>query len=367
MARHAVGHGSFGRVPSAGGGIARLACERARHAGIRIGPLLAQAGLTAAEIEDHQARFATRSQIRLLELVAQALQDDLLGFHLASEFDLREIGLLYYAMASSDALGDAIRRGARYSSITNEGIVVDLQVGRDVSVTFRYLGVERRHERHQIEFWLTAFVRVCRQLSGRRLVPDRVRFVHPRSANGRALQSFFGHDVEFGSDVDEIAFPAEVLRIDNLAADPFLNRILIKSCEDALATRGRRPGPLRPDSLRPDLENAIVPMLPHGHASAGEVSRGLGMSQRTLTRRLSAEGLTFSGVLNALRRDLAGHYLRDASLSISQVAWLLGFGNLSAFTHAFKRWTGTTPRAARASKRREGSVTPRRKAATAKR
>jgi AraC-like DNA-binding protein len=353
MARHAVGNGSLGRLPSAAGGIARLACTRARHAGIRIGPLLAQAGLTAAQIEDSQARIPTRSQIRLLELAAQALQDDLLGLHLATEFDLREIGLLYYAMASSDSLGDAIRRGVRYSTISNEGIVVDLQAGRDVSVRFRYLGVERRHERHQIEFWLTGFLRVCRHLSGRRLVPDRARFVHQRS-NSRELQSFFGCDVEFGATVDEIAFPPEVLRIENAAADPFLNRILIKSCEDALASRAQRPGSPRPDSLRPgslrpDLENAIVPMLPHGHASAREVSRDLGMSQRTLTRRLSAEGLTFSGVLNALRRDLADHYLRDESLSISQVAWLLGFRNLSAFTHAFKRWTGTTPRAARGS------------------
>ena len=344
MARHAVGNGSFGRVPTAGGGIARLACTRARHAGIRIGPLLAQAGLTAAQIDDPQARIAARSQIRLLELAAQALRDDLLGFHLATEFDLREIGLLYYVMASSDLLGDAIRRGARYSTIANEGMVVDLQAGRDVAVRFRYLGVERRHEQHQIEFWLTAFLRVCRQLSGRRLVPDRVRFVHPRGGNGRELQSFFGCEVEFGADVDEIAFPPEVLRIDNLAADPFLNRILIKNCEDALARRERSAG-----SLRPDLENAIVPMLPHGQASAREASRSLGMSQRTLTRRLAAEGLTFSGVLNELRRDLADHYLRDESLSISQVAWLLGFGNLSAFTHAFKRWTGTTPRAARSS------------------
>jgi AraC-like DNA-binding protein len=78
------------------------------------------------------------------------------------------------------------------------------------------------------------------------------------------------------------------------------------------------------------------------------VARRLGMSQRTLTRRLSLEGLTFVEVRDNLRADLARRYVRDADLSISKIAWLLGYQEVSAFTHAFKRWTGTTPRQMRA-------------------
>jgi AraC-like DNA-binding protein len=91
-----------------------------------------------------------------------------------------------------------------------------------------------------------------------------------------------------------------------------------------------------------------VPLLPHGRAQAAEIAVRLGVSQRTLARRLSAEGVTYSEVLEGLRADLAQRYLADDTLTISQIAWLLGYQEVSAFTHAFKRWTGMTPREARA-------------------
>ena len=74
-----------------------------------------------------------------------------------------------------------------------------------------------------------------------------------------------------------------------------------------------------------------------------DVARSLGMSKRTLARRLSDEGLNFTEILQQLRRDLAVRYLDDRKLHVSKIAWLLGFNEVSAFTHAFKRWTGKTP------------------------
>jgi AraC-like DNA-binding protein len=76
-------------------------------------------------------------------------------------------------------------------------------------------------------------------------------------------------------------------------------------------------------------------------------ARSLGGSPRTLARPLAAEDATFTDVLEGLRGDLARQYLADEALTISQVAWLLGYQEISAFTHAFKRWTGMTPREAR--------------------
>jgi len=98
-----------------------------------------------------------------------------------------------------------------------------------------------------------------------------------------------------------------------------------------------------------DVENAIASLLPHGMARVDEVARKLGMSRRTLARRLASEGSSFSEVMNRLRLDLAQRHIADPSLSISQIAWLLGYHEVSAFTHAFKRWTGKTPREMRVS------------------
>jgi AraC-like DNA-binding protein len=340
-----VGKSAFQRIgtrPSAAGTLSRLACARAREAGIDVAPLMVKAGVTSRQVEDDNVWLSVQGQIKFLELIADALQDDFLGFHLARDFDLREIGLLYYVVNSAELLGDAFRRAERYSTIVNEGISLRLREGEEIGVTFTYVGVERHSDRHQIEFWVTSVVRACRQLTNRRLLPSCVRFVHRRKGGFPELDRFLGCDVVFGAEADEIAFPGTVKQMPVVGADPYLNELLIKYCEEARSHRDAGRG-----TLRVDLENAIAPLLPHGKARADEVAGRLGLSPRTLARRLASEGLTFEGILSELRADLAKRYLRDESLAISQIAWLVGYKEVSAFTHAFKRWTGKTPREAR--------------------
>jgi AraC-like DNA-binding protein len=332
--------------PSAIGGIARLACARAQEQGLEVELLLRTAGLTRQQIDDPDARVNAQSQIRFLELAAEALQDDFLGFHLAQQFDLRAIGLLYYVIASSHMLDEALRRGVRYSMIANEGIALRFREGKDIGIVFDYVGVARRSDRHQIEFWMAALVRICRQLTSRHLPAIRVRVAHPRGADISEFSAFFGGDVAFGAAVDEVTFPLSIREMAVISADPYLNDLLIKYCEEALAGR-----PTSRVSFGSSVENAIALLLPHGKARAGEVARKLGVSQRTLARRLSSEGLTFVGVLQSLRADLAKRHLTDETLSISKIAWLLGYQDVSAFTHAFKRWTGSAPRAVRGGSR----------------
>jgi AraC-like DNA-binding protein len=313
-----------------------------KEADVEPGPLLAKAGLTLHQIEDSDVRVGVREQIGFLNVAAGVLQDPLLGFHLAQRPDLRELGLLYYVLASSDLLSEALRRGARYSSIVNEGIALKYVEGTDISMAFAYVGVSRHLDRHQIEFWMVALIRMCRQLTGLRLVPTRVRLTHHRDQTSSEFAEFFGGDLEFGATADEIAFATSITQMPVVSADPYLNKILVTYCEEALSSRPKYKG-----SFRSSVENAIVPLLPHGKARAGEIARRLGVSQRTFARRLSLEGMTFSEVLEGLRRGLAERYLADGDLSVSQIAWLLGYQEVSALTHAFKRWTGKTPREAR--------------------
>jgi AraC-like DNA-binding protein len=329
-------------IPSTAGGITRRACAAMRGAGIELAPLLARAGLTSQQVDDDHARISVRSQIRLIELGAEAMQDEFLGFHLACDLDLREIGLLYYVLASSDTLGESLRRAVRYSTIANEGVALRFRDEADAAMTFTYVGVDRHLDRHQIEFWLTSFARICRQLTGRHLIPTHAKVIHHREKGSPELSTFFGCDVEFGADVDEVAFPFAVKDLPVVSGDPYLNDLLIKYCEDALSDRQGIRG-----TLRSDLENEIVQLLPHGKTQMGEIARRLGMSKRTLARRLSSEGLTFAGILAHLRVDLARRHLTDEDLAISQIAWLLGYQEVSAFTHAFKRQTGKTPREVR--------------------
>ena len=328
--------------PSAMGIVTRLACGRAKLEGVEVDLLLRRAGLTHQQIDDPSARLAVQNQIRFLDLAATTLKDECLGFHLAQKFDLRMGGLFYYVLASSDTLGDALQRGVRYSAIVNEGITLRLREGQGISINFEYAGVPRHGDRHQIEFSMAALVRICRQLTNRRLQASRVRFAHRCSNDTAELRAFFGGDVTFGAAVDEVPFPISIKQIGLVDADPYLNDLLIKYSEEAVAARSTNRSP-----FGSKVENLIALQLPHGKARAGEIARMLGVSQRTLARRLASEGLTFSAVSQQLKGDLAERHLADAALPISEIAWLLGYQDVSAFTHACKRWTGKAPRAIR--------------------
>jgi len=121
-------------------------------------------------------------------------------------------------------------------------------------------------------------------------------------------------------------------------ADKRLHGILTGYCEEILASREDRS----PD-LRHQVERIIAKLLCRGEAETEEVAHELGMSVRTLARRLGQPGVSFGQILDELRHDLALRYLRDPNLSLSQIAFLLGYSELSAFSHAFRRWTRTTP------------------------
>jgi hypothetical protein len=141
----------FHSMPSATGGIARLVAARLRAAGIALAPLLSRAGLTVEQIDDAGVRLPVQSQIKLLELAAEALHDDLLGFHLAEDYELREIGLFYYVLASSEILADALHRAERYSGIVNEGFSLQARIGKETAIVLTYVNIDRRSDRHQIE------------------------------------------------------------------------------------------------------------------------------------------------------------------------------------------------------------------------
>src|SRR5215467_550712 len=324
-------------LPTATGGIARAAHMYASTR-LDVDTLAKRAGLTLAQVKNPDIRISVKSQIRLLNLIANQLQDEFLGFRLAQDFDLRSMGLLYYVPASSRTLGDALQRLARYSAIHNEGVHITCRRGVDLGMSFEYVGVSRSLDRHQIEFFFTGLVRLCRQLTGRHLLPSRIRLVHRRAELPSELRAMFGCEIEFGSDVDEVTYPGPAGQLPVASSDPYLNSLLTKYCDEALSRRRAKSSVWQ---LR--AENAIAPLLPHGQARIAEVSQRLGVSPRTLGRRLASEGVTFSTVLDNLRFDLAKRYLQEGDLPISEVAWLLGYRETSAFNHAFKRWTGKSP------------------------
>jgi AraC-like DNA-binding protein len=300
---------------------------------------LKSSNLTPQQIKNSQFRMPVKTQIEFLNAVADKLPDPFLGIHLAEIIELREAGLPYYVITSSETLGDALRRLARYSGLTNEGVRITCHEGKDITVKFEYVGVPRLSDRHQIECFVVVVLRLCRLLTGLSVSPIGVKLAHGRTELPAEIKKVFGCKVTFGSGVDEVIYPRTADKLATVNSDSYLNSLLVRYCDEVLSSRRKQSG-----AWRLKVENAIVPLLPHGQATIGEIAEKLGVSKRTLTRLLASEGCTFSEILDAMRLDLAKFYLREQNLPISEVAWLLGYAEISAFNHACRRWTGKTPK-----------------------
>ena len=337
--RAPMGARELSSLPMANAMLSRLVADRLRAAGVDLKSILNRAGITQRQIDDPDERLPANCQVALLEAAAAVLDDDLLGFRLAQSVDCRKLGLLYYVFASSATLDEAIRRCARYSRVANEAVVLQLREGSRPVIRLGYSGIARHTDVQQMECLMTFVLRVCRHTTGQLLVPERVSMMHVRPTIPPELASFFGGKVEFGSDFDEIVLPSGAGDLQLVNADPYLNKIIVRDCEAFLAERRSNAGP-----FRTKVENAIAPLLPHASARASVVAQALGMSERTMGRKLAQEGSSFTEILQQLRSEMAVRYVDDPSLPISRIAWLLGFEEVSSFSNAFKRWTGKSPR-----------------------
>jgi AraC-like DNA-binding protein len=337
-----------------GGVLSRLAYGQATREGVEVRPFLAKAGLTTDIIDDPSVPVGVANQIKFVDLVAHALGDKNLGFHLAFDHDVRAIGLLYYVAASADTLGDALRRAERYVKLQNEGVRIKVIPGKSVRVRFHYAGVSRHSDVQQIEFIIGSIIRIARQLTGHALKPTHVRLIHRLAGDQPRLEKLLDAKIESGAGADEIEFPASSWNLPVITADPHLHRLCVESCEEALARRQSHASP-----LKAKVENTIAALLPHGQARHDVVAAKLGLSPRTLARHLAAEHSSFVAILEEVRSALARRYLADRTLPISQIAWLLGYTEIGTFTRAFQRWTGMAPSAARAEHQRAADVAPR--------
>ena len=167
--------------------------------------------------------------------------------------------------------------------------------------------------------------------------PLEVRFEHRAPAGPEEHRRIFGCPVLFDQEHNALTFDAALLDDEVATADERLLRIMLRVIERTL-----RELP-DPDEFLHDARQLVVDHLPHGSIGVSDLARQLGMSSRTLQRRFTARGITYHRFLNQTRHTLARSYLRQPRLTVSEIAFLVGYTDVSAFSRAFVRWTGVTP------------------------
>jgi AraC-like DNA-binding protein len=330
-------------LPTATGFAARQAIAALRKRNIAVDLLLRRVGLSEQDVASPKRRISAAAQSQLLEYAAEALGDSAFGLHLAEQANPREAGLLFYVASAADNVGDGLALYARCCRVVNEAVRVNLLRDREgVVVDFELVGISRHQACQTAEFVLAITVKAMRELVGRDVHPTRIAFAHTRHSEAEELKRFFNCAVEFGASSDQGSFSNGTLALPLTTRDPHLLEALHLICDEAAKERNTPKA-----TVRAVVENEAQKLLPQGKANRQSVASALGMSERTLARKLAEESTSYEQVLDQLRLSLALQYIKDLGISLSQIAWLLGYGESTSFSHAFTRWTGFSPSAAR--------------------
>lgn len=322
-------------------GVARGLLEYAVSKGAKEARLLDQAGIDSRTLEDPDARIAS-GPYKALMRASQALTGDrALALHWADEVNLARMSVVGLLGQASTTLMDSFNQVRRYGRL-----VTDMGLDR-FGVEFvdgEMWSVDYRPEPNDFpELTETTFgFMVC---GSRVAAPStwlkEVHVTHPPPSYAAEYERVYGAPVTFNARWNALRIDRSFLAIPVNLQPRYVFGVLSKHADvllsdlDALRT------------VRAEVERALMPILHTGEASADVIAAGMGLSRQTLYRRLKTEGVTFEEVLDGLRRRLAKAYLENDRVSVNEIALLVGYSEPAAFSRAFKRWTGFSPREAR--------------------
>lgn len=319
---------------------------------LRIGPLLAiptllreagvppqrvfrEAGVALSAFTDAEQRIPYERLGRLLDLCARHTGWADFGLRVGERFDLTGLGDIGVLMRHCPTVGDALRALTLHLHLHDRGAVPVLL---EVSERYALLSYCLCHYDARViapihDVALTIGQRILRQLCGASWSAHGVQFSRPRPASVRAHQRVFGCKLRFDAEMPGLLFEARWLQHAVRGADPSAHA---RMAAELGAAQCSMP-------LNEQVKRILQSLIPAGHASAAAVSRLLGLSERSLRRRLEAEGSTLRGLVNQVRFDSARQLLHDTRLPVSAIAAFLQYEDANAFSRAFTGWAGRSP------------------------
>jgi AraC-like DNA-binding protein len=300
----------------------------------------AQRVFQAAGVEDGGStdplqRLPHEAVNRIYRACVETTGDECFGLTVARFIHAPTMHALGYGLLGSTTLLDFSWRLQRYFRLLSQRSRVDVVPdGETVRVTFRLL-VDVAPQSQ--DAWLGAVYLTMRMLYREDFRPLAVEFPHPmpRGGDGRHVE-FFGAPVRFDADGATLVLRADDMNRPLYGASPELARWHDHLAATYIAKLDRA-------DVVANVRARILELLPSGACSKGKVARDLAMSATTLHQRLSERGTSFHALLNDIRRELATGYLHRSATPVTEIAFVLGFTDVSNFTRAFKRWTGVSP------------------------
>ena len=306
--------------------------------------LAERAAIDPSVLEDHDNRVPFESYIALMRAAKDLCNDPALPLHFGEAMDLSAFSIIGMLTRASETMMEALAQLNRYGQIVVE---VDIGSAGRFAMEQRDGGVwlvdTRKDPNVYPELTESTFARmICgpRQFLPRANVHE-VHVTHAAPAHRAAYERIFQCPVVFESDRNALLMDPELLHY-RVAQEPRFVFAPLSAHAEALLTnlRGSK-------TARGRVESLLLPILHTGNVGMEAIAAKLEVSRRTLHRMLQAEGVTFERVLDDLRRKMALDYLTGKNVSVNETAYLVGFSEPAAFSRAFKRWTGHSPRTAK--------------------
>ncbi len=309
----------------------------AARSGRPLPELAASVGVAPALLGDATARVPHALAIQVWEAMAAATSDETFGLFAAQLVGGAPFDLVDLALAHAPDLDAMAVSFARYQTLFHDANdAYREERGDRVGFGHRFRGDIAR-SRHLTEFILGVWVVKGRRAVGQPYPIEEVHLRHPAPRDTAPYRRLFGVEPEFGADEDALVLTRATLGLPLVGADPLLARTLVPQLDHELRALG---GTI---VFVDDVREQIRTRLADGDAMIDEVARALAMSERTMQRRLRDAGTGFRAVLDEARREVALAQLGRGANTVTDVAFLLGFSDLSAFARAFRRWTGSNP------------------------
>lgn len=310
--------------------------ELAQILGINPRTQLAEVGLDLALLNQDDARISAEAAARLLENSAIASGCSNFGLRLAESRQLSDFGAVSLSLLHQPTLRDALQITMHYRHLLNEALVMYIE-DADEFVLIREEVVTSMAEpsRQAIEMAIGVLHRLCSALLGSHWHPTSINFTHSAPEDVGLHRRLFNCPVIFNAEFNGIVCPATDLAYPNANADP----AMAKYAENYIASLPTPDNDTFPDEVR----QAVYILLPMGRATIEQISQSLGVNTRTLQRRLDDNGLTFSDVINDVRRSLVVRYLDNPNFSLAAIADMLGYSVASSFTRWFTTQFGSSP------------------------
>ncbi len=310
-------------------------------AGVDPSLALRAAELTRSDFLDPDCRVPHDRVVKLWQAAEELTRDPDFGLRCSSLVRPGDLGVIEYVFRKSRTVGEGIHRVIRYFRVAHDVARFEM-TERDGEVLLQHVLPGRRSlPRAPVDFILGNPVRLARSCTEPGLNPLKVQLDYPEPADTTLLERHFQCQLCFSSDVRGIVYRTTDLEVALVESDPSLCAVLDQHAQQVL---DRLP---RISTLSDRVRELLSSQLSGGSTDALTVAAHLRMSVRTLHRRLAEEGTSHKALLEELRREMCQSLLRRPDISISEVAFMVGFSEPSAFHRAYKRWTGMTPAQAR--------------------